>query len=276
MFADLHMHSIYSDGTDTPRELVKIAKKNNVSVISLTDHDTIEGQTELMKEAEKHGIDVIPGVEISTSANGLRIHILGYFIDLENKELKRYLKEMATARTRNTQEILEKNNELGLLNYPWQKVLKHNPNKTWLTSLHTFSALVKDEIYTSDQWNEVKDIHFSKKSPAYKDIGGFTAKSAIEIILQAGGIPVVAHPKLIGDDTQIEKLVTYGLKGIEAYYPCHDENDTKTYLKMAKEHNLVVTGGGDWHGEYHEWDVQLGDCGVGQNEIVLLCQRGRK
>lgn len=273
MFADLHMHSIYSDGTDTPKELVKIAKKNNVSVISLTDHDTIAGQTELMEEAAKYGIDIIPGVEISTSVNGLRIHILGYFIDLENKELKRYLKKMATARTQNTREILGKNNELGLLNYSWENVLKHNPNKSWLTSLHTFSALVKDGIYTSNQWNEIKDIHFSKKSPAYKDLDGFTAKSAIEIILQSGGVPVVAHPKLIGDDTQIERLVGYGLRGIEAYYPCHDEKDTKKYLKLAKEHNLLVTGGGDWHGKYTEWDVQLGDYGVGQDEIVLLTKR---
>ena len=270
MYADLHMHSIYSDGTDTPEELVKIAKKNKVSVISLTDHDTIEGQTELMKEAKKHGMDVIPGVEISTSVDGLRIHILGYFIDLQNQELKNYLKEMADARTQNTREILERNNELGLLNYPWENVIRHNPNKSWLTSLHTFVALVKDGIYSSNQWNEIKDIHFSKKSPAYKDIDGFTAQSAIEIILKAGGIPVVAHPKLIGDDREIENLVAFGLKGIEAHYPCHDEIDTLKYIDMAKQHDLLITGGSDWHGDYTEWDVELGDYGVGREEIEIL------
>lgn len=274
MYGDLHMHSVYSDGTDTPEDLVKIAKKNNVSVISLTDHDTIEGQIEIMKEANKHGIEVIPGVEISTSVDGLRIHILGYFIDLENQSLKQYLKEMAKARTQNTREILEKNNELGLLNYSWENVLKHNPNKSWLTSLHTFVALVKDGIYKSDQWNEIKDIHFSKKSPAYKDIYGFTAKSAIEIILQAGGIPVVAHPKLIGDDGQIQKLVAYGLMGIEAHYPCHDEKDTLKYIQLAKKYNLLITGGSDWHGDYTEWDVELGDYGVNYDEIVALKQIG--
>lgn len=270
MHGDLHIHSVFSDGTNTPSELVQIAKRNNVLVISLTDHDTIEGQYELMDEAKKHGINIIPGVEISTSVYGVRIHILGYYIDLNNGKLKKYLKEMAKARTLNTRKILEKNNELGLLNYPWEKVLKHHEGKTWLTSLHTFVALVKDGIYEENQWNEIKDIHFSKKSPSYQDLDGFTARSAIEIILEAGGVPVVAHPKLIGDDSQIEKLVDYGLQGIEAYYPAHSKKDTKRYLDIAKKHNLIVTGGSDWHGDYTEWDVELGGCGVRETHINTL------
>ncbi len=272
MYADLHMHSYFSDGTNSPSELVQLAKNNKVSVISLTDHDTIEGLNEAIREGEKHKVRVIPGVEISTSAEGLRIHILGYKFDQSNQPLKNYLQEMSQARTQNTKDIFDRNIKFGFLQYSWERVLEHNLGKSWLTGLHVFDSLVKDGIYKSNQWEEFKFKCYGKESPAYLSLDGFTAKSAIEIILTAGGFPVVAHPKLIGDDSQIKKLISYGLQGIEAYYPIHTEKETKKYLNLAKDNNLLVTGGSDWHGDFTEWDVELGGCGISESLVKALLE----
>lgn len=130
MFADLHMHSHYSDGTNSPEELVLLAKKNNVKAIALSDHDTMDGVPELQKAAASNGIMVIPAIEISTSVGGLRIHILGYNIDCGNNSFKKFMNAMAEARTDNTRTMLNKLNSLGKLSYTWEEVLHHNPNKS--------------------------------------------------------------------------------------------------------------------------------------------------
>lgn len=271
MFADLHFHSCYSDGTNTPKELVEIAKQNNISALALSDHDTIDGIPKLQEAALTYGIKVIPAVEISTSIEGVRIHILGYSIDCNNTNLKRYLKSMSDARTQNTRSILEKLNKMGLLNYSWDDAMKHHINKSWICSLDIFEAMRLDGIYQErSQWKEFYHGFFSKKSPAYMDMSGFTAKSAIEIILDAGGVPVVAHPKLIGDDTQIVKLIEYGLRGIEVYYPAHSESEIYKYNEMAQRYGLLATGGTDWHGDFTEWNVELGDFGIDEEKLLML------
>ena len=129
MFADLHIHSHYSDGTNSPKELIKMAKRNNVRTLALSDHDTVDGISEALVAAVINGVKVIPAVEISTSVDGVRIHILGYNIDCTNHHLNRYLKAMSTARTENTKSMLEKLNSLRLLDYSWTEVKKRNLNK---------------------------------------------------------------------------------------------------------------------------------------------------
>lgn len=268
MFADLHTHSYYSDGTNSPKELVSLAKANNVSVLALADHDTIDGVSEFMAEACKNNIEAIPATEISTSIAGVRIHILGYHIDCRNKALQRFFEDISIARTENTKQILGKLCDLSLLNYSWDNVLKHNKGKGWICSSHVYEAMKKDGIYHGwMEWPEFYFKYFSKNSIAYVDIHGFTAKDAIDVILGAGGIPVVAHPKLIADDSQIVKLVEVGIKGIEVHYPAHIEADIKKYTNMAKDFNLIITGGTDWHGELTKWKVNLGDCGLEKEEF---------
>lgn len=271
MFADLHMHSHYSDGTNSPKELIEMAKLNGVRTIALTDHDTIEGIKEAQEAAAIEGIRVIPAVEISTSIEGVRIHILGYNVDCNNQNFTKYLKEMSNARTENTRGMLEKLNSLRLLDYSWTDVLNHNPNKIWICSLDIFEAMRLDGHFQSrSQWKEFYYKYFTKLSPVYLNLEGFTAKSAVEIILEAGGVPVVAHPKLIGDDTQLDNLVKYGLKGIEAHYPAHSEGEILKYSDYAKRNGLFLTGGTDWHGDFTEWNVKLGDFGIDEEKLLLL------
>jgi predicted metal-dependent phosphoesterase TrpH len=203
MFADLHTHSCYSDGTDSPRELVKTAKQNNIRALAISDHDTVDGIKEALEAAAVNNVKIIPAVEISTSVNGVRIHVLGYNIDCNNYNLNKYLSAMSIARTENTRSALEKLNSMKLLDYSWDNVKKHNPNKSWICSLDVFEAMRLDGYFKyRSEWKSFYYTHFSKNSPAYLNLDGFTPKSAIEIILEAGGTPVVAHPKLIGDDTR--------------------------------------------------------------------------
>jgi 3',5'-nucleoside bisphosphate phosphatase len=271
MFADLHTHSTYSDGTDTPEELVWLAAQKGLSALAVSDHDTIEGVTKAQAEAEKWNIHILPAVEISTSVEGIRIHILGYGPDCAHPGLLRFLKEMSDARTQNTRRMLQKLQAAGKLKYAWEDVLRHHSGKSWLCSMDVFEAMRRDGFYkTRTEWKAFYHTYFGKNSPVYLDLEGFTAKAAIEVILAAGGIPVVAHPKLIGDDRQIEKLIEYGLQGIEAYYPAHDEVDLARYLETAGKYNLLVTGGTDWHGDFTEWSVTMGDWGVDKENFEKL------
>jgi len=274
MYADLHMHSIHSDGTNTPAELVKIAKERNVSAIALTDHDTIKGYAELAACAKEAGIIAVPGVEISTSVKGLRIHVLGYFIDTSNTNLKKFLSNLIDARAEATRSMLEKLNRMGMLEYQWDGVLNHAKDKEWITSLDVFRAMMIDGYYSSlDQFKDFYKKYFSRESPAYTDVGVYSGEDAVEIILEAGGIPVLAHPALIKDDSRIEPLIRKGLMGIEVYYPAHSESDKKRYLDMANENNLIVTGGTDWHGELTEWPVLMGETGISEAMLAKLLDR---
>lgn len=265
MYADLHVHSHYSDGTDSPAILVETAKSAGVRALSLVDHDTVRGICEFINEAKKIGLEAIPGVEISTSVNGAGIHILGYHINQDSINLRKYLACLAKARTENTKLIFDRLCKMGILNYSWDYVLQHSYNKDAVYSSDVFTAMKNDNIYTS--WKEFPEFYyryFSERSEAYLDLDCYTADGAIKAILEADGIPVLAHPKLIGDDGQITKLVEKGLMGIEVYHPAHDRFDEQRYLEFAVNDDLFITGGSDWHGEMSEWDFNIGECGINQ------------
>ena len=270
MYADLHVHSYYSDGTDSPAKLVSVASGKGVKALSLVDHDTVRGLCEFITEAKKSKLHAIPGVEISTARHGAGIHILGYFIKIEDALLW-YLDSIAKARTRNTKSIFDKLCQIGLLNYSWDDVLQHSRDKDAIYSSDVFTAMKNDDIYSS--WRDFPHFYysyFSEKSMGYVDLDCFTPEGAIEVVLGAGGIPVLAHPKLMGDDSWIARLSEKGLMGIEVYHPSNDPLDQKRYLDIAKHYDLLVTGGSDWHGEMSEWDICIGGCGVDRKVVDKL------
>ncbi|MGH4124300.1 MAG: PHP domain-containing protein [Clostridium sp.] len=267
IYSDLHIHSCFSDGTNTVEEILKLSKLNKVQCISLVDHDTIEGVAALQEASKGYEIEVINGIEISTSINRTRIHILGYGIDINNSNLTNYSNKISLARTENTKSILENNIVRGSIDYNWNEVLKYFGEYAWINCNHVYEAMMLDGIY--NDWSKYRDFYlanFGINSGVYEDIEGFTPKSAIDIILESKGIPVLAHPKLINDDSHILKLVEVGLKGIELYHPTQDVNDIMKYKEMANYFNLVVTGGTDWHGELGIYGASIGDCGINQND----------
>lgn len=269
---DLHIHSKFSDGSDSIDELIKIAKEKNMSALSLTDHDTTLGVAEMVEKAEKENIKVVSGVEISSVSNGHLIHVLGYNIDIENSQLQDLLKEIGNYFNRTFLEhysYLLKNN---IVDFDLEKILKYADYKQSLALSDILKAMIfYGEPYTLKDWPEffntkVKHYpgHFIESFPVHPS-------EAIEVIKLAGGIPVFAHPARIGnaDISEMELLLPHGLGGVEVYYPYHDKELVKRYENFTKEHGLIRTGGTDWHGdELTTWDTEIGDYGISSLKYI--------
>lgn len=267
MKIDLHMHSTYSDGTLSPEELVEKSAERGLEVISLTDHDTTAGIAEAAQAAENYGIELVPGIEISTYRDEAEYHILGYFIDIENKDLKKLSDEIIQSRIDRTKKIVSKLSEMGYqLDY---EDVKEYASGVSIGRPHIARALVK-KGYIEEIADAFTDELIGGGSPAYVEKKKVKPETAIKSILKAGGIPIIAHPLLInhGDPLEkkdIEKLKKAGLKGIEVYQSKHDEVNTLRYKKIAEELNLLVTGGSDYHGDNSpgilpgEWGIDYDD-----------------
>lgn len=274
MYIDLHVHSYYSDGTESPAALVARAKDAGVQALAMTDHDTLSGVDEFLAAAKKSALCAVPGVEVSTSGDGRNIHVLGYNIDLKNEHFLNFLSVVAAARTENTRLIFNNLLKAGRLNYSWERVLRYGHNKEALYSADVFGAMKEDGRF--DSWKQFPQFfyrYFGKDSAAFLSFDCYTAPQAVEAIIKAGGLPVLAHPKLIGDDSHIKGMVQKGLGGIEVYHPAHGKEDTERYLKIAAQYGLLVTGGSDWHGEMSCYDFSVGACGINQATFSIFKDR---
>jgi len=244
-FADLHLHTAFSDGTYTPEELVKKAKAKGLSAIAIADHDSIEGIPLAIEAARDEDIEVIPGIELTAEYEGLEIHILGYFIDYKNKQLQEKLDSLAIIRKERIYKILDKLAELGIKIDP-QVVFDISGSGT-TGRLHIARALLKEGAIKSI--NEAFQKYIGDRCPAYVCGFRFSPQDAIELIRGVGGIAVLAHPYLLKRDELIPEFVKCGLQGLEVYYPEHTQAMINFYLEMAKKYNLLVTGGSDCHGK---------------------------
>jgi hypothetical protein len=243
-YADLHVHTSCSDGTYTPAQLVKEGIKRGLSALAIVDHDTTEALAEALAQAQGESLEIIPGIELTAQHENQEIHILGYFLDYQNKELLEKLKLVQLNRIERVYKIIENLGELGL---------KLNPDTVFNISgsgtvgrMHIARALVKDGLVGSTA--EAFRKYIGDKSPAY--VLGFriSVPEAIKLIHAAGGVTVLAHPYMLHNDALIAEFIDYGLEGIEVYYPEHSQAMVNFYLDLAKKFNLLVTGGTDFHG----------------------------
>jgi len=242
--ADLHLHTVFSDGTYQPQELVEQARRSGLSCISVVDHDTVEGITATLSFAKKNAIEVIPGIELSAGHNGTEVHILGYLIDYHNKELLQKLEFLRNNRTVRIYEMVEKLKVLGL-KLEAEEVFNISQSAP-AGRLHLARAMLKTGLVKSTA--EAFNKYIGDKGPAY--FCGFKLKpaEAIDLIRKAGGIPILAHPYTIKDEQSILQFIAEGIMGLEVYYPDHTQSMINFYLSLAKEYNLLVTGGSDCHG----------------------------
>jgi hypothetical protein len=269
---DLHVHSNYSDGTDTVEELIDIAKERNVSEFSLTDHDTVLGLKPVIKLADKNNINIIPGIEVTSLSGENSIHILGYMIDYENSQLLDFIGLTNAFIKKNSLNFMTRLKKNGLIDYEPSRVeeLKGFKDSIYLSDL--IKAMIKDgyPMKLSD-WPKFYTETFGKLS--FEMIGEFphTSGDAVEIINTAGGISSFAHPAKLGDIDlgEMEKLIPQGLNGVEVYYPYHDIPLVKKYEEFCRKHNLLRTGGTDWHGEFTTWDSVLGQYGIKDSKILF-------
>ena len=245
MFADLHLHSHFSDGTYTPEEIARRGKGFGLEALALTDHDTVEGCGEMQAACAAHGIDFATGTELTAEREGNEIHLLGYFIDTHNKKLLEKLKAFQAVRQSRIHEMVERLNNLSIplrADDVFALANCRSPGRP-----HVARALVLDGFCGS--MDEAFDRFLKKDRPAYVPKFKISAFEAIDLIHDAGGLAVMAHPGLNRTDDFIPMLVGHGLDGIECIHTKHTPSMTTRYLKLAAQLNLLVTGGSDCHGK---------------------------
>jgi len=244
-FADLHLHTFYSDGTYSPQELVIKSAQVGLSAIAVADHDTVKGIAPAIEAGKEYSIEVIPAIELSAESQGIEIHILGYLIDEHNPQLLERLELLRANRIERIYKIIDKLKASGVKLAP-ESVFALSRGGT-LGRLHIARALL--ETCKVSTLAEAFGRYIGDKGPAYVLGFKFSPQEAIELIKRCHGLPVLAHPYLIKDDTLIAQFISYGLRGLEVYYPEHSQSMTNFYLDLAKKNNLLVTGGSDCHGK---------------------------
>lgn len=243
--ADLHIHTTYSDGTMTPEEVVDDALRCGVSTIAITDHDTVDGLVIACRYGQGKNIHIIPGIEFSSYLSPSEVHILGYFIDVNNISLQQMIQQSRNDRVNRIHDMVDKLHTLHV-DVDAQEIFtlagQGSPGR-----MHVAEILWKRGY--CDTILESFSKYIGDNKPAYVPKKTLTSQQAIELIRDAGGVAALAHPGLTQRDHIIEDLVKCGLQGIEVYYPTHTPQAVKKYLKLAKKYNLAVTGGSDFHGE---------------------------
>jgi len=253
---DLHTHTYYSDGTTSPTEVVKWAKKRNLEQLSITDHDGTEGIKEALIAGEALEIEVIPGIEFSVGEpDGTEMHILGYYIDISNEELMKRLKDIKKKRQERNGKLLVALRDLG---FPLDPEDLHKKGDADYLGKPDFARALINKGYISEFSEAFEEGRFLKSEEVRKiKKEKISAKEAIELIAGAGGMAVLAHPMkvfgLVGEYfAALDKLVCilkdYGLKGMECFYPEHSEEETMKLVNMAEKYKLHMTRGTDYHG----------------------------
>lgn len=250
---DLHAHTTASDGSLSPRALVRKAVAHGVRVLAVTDHDSIAGLAEAFEEAARHpGFTIVPGLEINCEVDGgpgaraAEIHVLGYYADAEAPWFQAFLAEQRAERVARVRRIADRLAELGMPIEPAEvfALAKEGvPGRPHVAQVMVQRGYVKSV-------REAFDRYLRLNGPASVPRKRLTPEAAVGVIRRAGGVPVLAHPGLAGRDDLIPGLVRAGLLGIEAYYAEHSASQTAAYLELCRRFDLVATGGSDYHGPH--------------------------
>ncbi|MBW7474180.1 PHP domain-containing protein [Paenibacillus oenotherae] len=274
--ADLHTHTTASDGMQRPADNIRLAKEAGLAAIAITDHDTVDGIAEAMEAGERLGIIVVPGVEISTSANGGDVHILGYYTDWQNEAWRKQLGSLLDVRDRRNEMIVERLSAMGItitLDEVTEEARKQGKDGGSVGRPHIASLLLAKGYVASMQ--EAFDVYLGSEGSAYVNPPRLHPFEAVDWIRDAGGTSVIAHPGLYGDDGLVEEIIRYGANGIEVYHSDHSPEDEARYLQLAKKYNLTITGGSDYHGE-RQGEVFHGAIGHRTVDVSVLDQLNRR
>jgi len=243
-FADLHLHTQFSDGTFTPEELVLRAQKAGLACIALTDHDSVEGCGRAAAACAAVKMEFISGAELTAEHDDTEVHILGYFLDTQNQVLLGRIAKFQSVRQNRIREMVAALNRLGI---PLQaESVFALANCKSPGRPHVARALVKEKLIAS--LDEAFERYLKKGRPAWVPKTKMSALESVELIHQSGGLAVVAHPGLNRTDEIIPALVAAGLDGIECFHTKHSTVMAERYLEIAEKYKLLVTGGSDCHG----------------------------
>jgi predicted metal-dependent phosphoesterase TrpH len=244
MFADLHLHTNFSDGTYTPEELAGHAHRHGLSVVALTDHDTVEGCARMAAACSKLSIEFIPASELTTDLDGNELHLIGYFLDTGNPVLLTELAKFQDVRQNRIREMCARLNEMKVplsADAVFRIANCRSPGRP-----HVGRALVQAGICSS--LDEAFDRFLKKGKPAWVPKFKMSAEDAIQLIHQAGGLAVMAHPGLNRTDEVIPLLKEMGMDGLECFHTRHSTAASQHYSLLAEHYGLLITGGSDCHG----------------------------
>jgi len=264
---DLHVHSNESDGTVSPEALVKEAREMGLSAFALTDHDTTNGLDRAIACGKETGIEVVPGIELSTVYLGKDIHVLGYYIDYHNEEFQEQLAGFRDLRDVRNEEMFKRLRELGFEKITKEALVAAFDNPV-ITRAHV-ARFMLDCGYVKSR-EEVFQRYIGDNCPCYVERKKITPGQAVKLILEFGGIPVLAHPFLYGfGDKVLNELVTSlkedGLMGLEVIYSTYNQGQQRELKALAKAHGLIITGGSDYHGS-NKKDIKLG---IGRGNLFV-------
>lgn len=271
---ELHCHSTSSDGKLSPSELVALAYKNNIKVLALTDHDTTHGVEEAMHRGNLLDIKVIPGIELSTIYNNESIHLLGYFKDESYKDIKfqNYLQELKDYRVYRAKKIIDNLKSFFNIKLSYDEVFKIANGV--IARPHIAKAII-DAGYPYT-WEYIFDNIISKDSPAYVHNKNISVKEGIELLRSVNAVVILAHPILI-KNTPFNEIAAFEFDGIEAVYYQNTPKDTEYFINYARNNNLLISGGSDFHGN-GKGDLKHGHIGEISPSIedinVLLTKLG--
>lgn len=265
---DLHIHSTASDGVFTPSEVVCLAQQRGLSVIALVDHDTLGGVAEAQQAALGSGLEVIPGVEISVESDQGDLHFLGYYVDPQNGLLQDRLQAMRDARLERARRVVERLGEMGMA-LELAEIQAHSRGDS-IGRPHVAQALLHRGYVQTIQ--EAFDRFLGRGRPAYVPRVRLLPQEAIRAILDAGGVPVLAHPAHSGEFAVrgVPEFTGYGLRGLEVIYPHHSAAEVERLLRLCQEVDLLVTGGTDFHGPGSKEGAPLGSLHVPMDCVERL------
>lgn len=239
---DLHTHSTASDGELTPAELVQYACTRGLSALALTDHDSVDGVDAAIEAARGTALEIIPGVELSCDVPQTEVHLLGYFLDWHDAHFEKMLIKFREGRYGRAEKMVKKLVALGAP-ISFERV-KEVAGDASIGRPHVAQVLVEAGHVATTA--EAFDRYIGRAGPAYVERFRLTPEDAVALILRAGGVPVLAHPRDVTN--YIEPLVKVGLIGLEALYSAYDETTRADLVRWAKRYDLIVTGGSDFHG----------------------------
>jgi predicted metal-dependent phosphoesterase TrpH len=266
MAADLHVHSNFSDGTNSPEEVVALAAAAGLKTIALTDHDNVDGIEAAMDVGRRTKVEIISGIELTTEHQRAEIHLLGYFVDYNHPDLLAILEKIQEDRVKRIYKIVKRLKSLKV-DIEAEEVFaiagKKAPGRP-----HVARVLMRRGLVTN--FKEAFNRYLDARAPAYVSHYKLAPDDAIRLMVSAGGVAVFAHPGVSRCDALIPELMAAGLRGLEVYYPGHGKEQTRHYLELAGKYGLLVTGGSDFHGAGSGREIKLGEFSIADPLVEAL------
>jgi predicted metal-dependent phosphoesterase TrpH len=251
---DLHSHTVFSDGLFTPEELVEEAARIKLAAVAVTDHDAVGGIERAMAAGRRLGVEVVPGVEMSCNTKGVDVHVLAYYVDYTDPEVREFFEMVRRKRSERAEKMVAKLNELGI-SVTMERV-RELAQGAATGRPHVAAALV--EAGAVKNADEAFARYIGYEGPAYFPKMQLSPKDGVAFIHKHGGIAVVAHPATYHNDAALYAVIAAEADGIEVWHPDHSNRNVDHYAEVATKNGLLMTGGSDCHGGRKQGRVFLG------------------